>query len=132
MEKILEQEQKFSDVISPRSIQLSNHVRLLASVLRDRTKESPFAADALILSAGVNSLCDYVKRLHEGAETLFATSSAEGASAAGTPESELTAGEKKAMEIQEEIHEFNPAAIDTIKALFMWRDSPEERLREGK
>lgn len=132
MATILEQEQNVSDAISPHSIQLSRHVRLLASALRDKTEASPFAADTLILSNQVNSLCAYVERLHDSVETLFATIDAVGTSTVGTPEAELTAEEKTAKEIQREIHQFNPAVKDTIKALFMWRDAPGERLRDGK
>ena len=132
METILEQEQKVSEAISPHSIQLSEHVRLLAAALRDKTEASPFAADTLILSNEVNSLCDHVERLHESVETLLVMIDVAGTSASVTPGVELTAEDKKAMEIQREIHEFNPAAKDTIKALFMWRDAPGQRLREGE
>jgi hypothetical protein len=36
------------------------------------------------------------------------------------------------VEIQQEIYELHPTVTDTIKALFMWRDSTEERLRDDK
>jgi len=132
MGTILEQEEKVSDAISPDSIQLSGRVRLLASALRDKTEASPFAAEALVLSNEVNSLCDCVERLHKSVETLLAMIDVDGTSASVTSGVELTAEDKKAMEIQREIHEFNPAAKDTIKALFMWRDSPGQRLRDGE
>ncbi len=125
MAKILEQKQNVCDAISPRSVHLSRHVRLLASALRDRTEASPFAADTLLLSNQVDGLCHYVEQLHESVEALLAKIDAVGTSADGTAENDLSPEEKKAMEIQREVHEFNPAAKDTIKALFIWRDAPE-------
>jgi hypothetical protein len=40
--------------------------------------------------------------------------------------------EKESIEIQRESHELRSDFKDIIKALFMWRDDPEERVRERR
>lgn len=127
-----EEEQNLSEAISPHSIRLSKHVRHLAFALRDKTETTPFAADTLVLANEVGNLCDYVEHLHDNVETLLSKIEATATSAATTPENELSDEQKKAIEIQREVHQFNPTLKNTIKALFMWRDSPEERLRDDK
>lgn len=133
MEETLEKEQQnLAEAISPRSIRLSRHVRQLAYALRDKTRTSPYAPDTLILANEVGSLCDYVEQLHNNVENFLTKSDAPAGSAATSPGNEPTSEEQKAMEIQREIHELHPTMLDTIKTLFMWRDSPEQRLRDGK
>lgn len=121
----------YEEGVSRRAGALSQHVRKLALELRENTRTTPFAAEALILSNEVCSLCDYVDHLHDSVEVLLAESDA-----ASHSQAVLVAGqspeERKAVEIQKEIHRFDPSAKDIIKALFMWRDSPEQRLRDGK
>jgi hypothetical protein len=129
---LTEEKASLSDSISPRSLDESRHVRQLAMSLREKTAATPFAADSLTLSNEVAHLCDDVEQLHRNVRTLL--TKIEGTASSGTtmPGGELTAKDKKAAEIQHEIHELHPTATDTIKALFMWRDSPEERLRDDK
>lgn len=127
-----EEEASLSDAISPRSLDVSCLVRRLAMSLREKTAATPFATDSLTLSNEVDNLCDCVEQPHRNVRTLL--TKIEGTASSGTtmPGDELTAKDKKAVEIQHEIHELHPTATDTIKALFMWRDSPEERLRDDK
>lgn len=133
MEETLEtEEQNLADAISPHSIRLSRHVRQLAYDLRDKTQASPYAPDTLILANEVGSLCDYVEHLHGNVESLLAKVETTANSVASSHGDEPSSEEKKAMEIQREIHELHPTVLDTVKALFMWRDSPEQRLRDGK
>lgn len=127
-----EEEESLSEAISPRSVQLSRHVRQLALALRDKTATTPYAADTLILANEVDNLCDYVEQLHGNVRTLLTKIDAAGTSASTTAEENLTPEDKKAMEIQREIHELHPTVMDTVKALFMWRDSPDQRLRDDK
>lgn len=126
------EEASLSDAISPRSLDVSRHVRQLAMSLREKTAATPFAADSVTLSNEVANLCDYVEQLHGNVRTLLTKIEGTASSATTTSGVELTAEDKKAVEIQREIHELHPTVTDTIKALFMWRDSPEERLRDDK
>ena len=128
-ESLEDPKQELNDAVSPHSYQLCRQVRQLACDLRDKTEATPFAADTLILANEVNTFCDYVEQLHDNVETLLTKIETDGVS---SKEGEVTAVDEKAKEIQREIHELNPTLKDTIKALFMWRDSPEERLRDGK
>lgn len=121
----------YEERVSRHASALSQHVRKLALELRESTRTTPYAAEALILANEVCSLCDYFDHLHNSVEVLLAQSEAASQSSAvlvagQTPE------ERKAVEIQREIHRFDPSAKEIIKALFMWRDSPEQRLRDGK
>jgi Na+/phosphate symporter len=121
MENTLEQEERtLSDAIL-----LSQHVRKLASALCKKTEATSFASDTLILANEVETLCDYVEQLQGKVETLLTTASS-------STTHEVTAQDRKAVEIQREIHEFDPTINDTIKALFMWRDSPKQRLRDDR
>jgi hypothetical protein len=127
-----EEEESLSEAISPRSVQLSRHVRQLALALRDKTATTPYAADTLVLANEVGNLCDYVEQLHGNVQTLLSKIDAAATSASTTAEENLTPEDKKAMEIQREVHELHPTVMDTVKALFMWRDSPDQRLRDDK
>ncbi len=126
------EEDALSDAISTHSIELSRRVRQLAGDLRDTTAATPFAADTLTLANEVGRLCDYVEQLHGNVVTLLSKIHADAESDSSPDGGEVTAEDKKAVEIQREIHELHPTVKETVKALFMWRDSPEERLREDK
>ena len=129
----------FGDQVSTSAINLANHVRTLANTLRDRTESTPYAAESLALADEVDCLCDYVVQLHDFFLTLpLHESAAEIGMSSRQEESDETQNpdevhrnqlDRKAMEIQREIHSPSPNAKDVIKALFMWRDSPEQRLR---
>lgn len=127
-----EEEASLSDAISPRSLDVSRHVRQLAMSLREKTAATPFATDSLTLSNEVDHLCDCVEQPHRNVRTLL--TKIEGNTNSGTTvlPGELTAKDKKAVEIQQEIHELHPTVTGTIKALFIRRDSTEERLRDDK
>jgi len=127
-----QEEQNLTDAISPHSVQLSRHVRQLACAVRDKTEATPYAADTLVLANEVGNLCDYVEQLHGNVRTLLSKIDAAASTVSTTARGDLTAEDKKAAEIQREIHELHPTVIDTVKALFMWRDSPEQRLRDDK
>lgn len=126
------EEQILSEAISPRSIELSRQARETASALRDKTDATPYAADTIILANQVGRLCDYVEQLHGNVENLLARTGADPNSSNTPDDRDVTAEDKKAIEIQRETHELHPTVMDTVKALFMWRDSPEERLRDDK
>ena len=113
------EEASLSDAISPRSLDVSCLVRRLAMSLREKTAATPFAADSFIPSNEVDNLGDCVEQPHRNVRTLL--TKIEGTANSGTtvPPGELTAKDKKAVEIQQEIYELHPTVTDTIKALFM-------------
>lgn len=132
MEDTLEREtSELSEAISPHAHRMSGHVRTLAQSLKEKTEATPFAADTLILANEVKVLCDYVEHLHGNVEVLL-TKIETVENASDVSHHEITAEDRKAIEIQRETHELHPTLKDTIKALFMWRDSPEQRLRDDK
>ncbi len=126
------EEESLSHGISPQSIELCSRVRQLSLALRDRTEATPYATDTRALANEVSDLCDYVEQLHGKVEALLTKSGASANSPSTADESAVTAEDKKAIEIQRETHELHPTVLDTVKALFMWRDSPKERLRDDK
>jgi hypothetical protein len=133
METTLEtEERRLSDAMTSDSLHLSRHVRQLARSLREKTEASPFAADTLVLANEVESLCDYIDQLHGNVQNLLAKIETSDDSDGDTPAARVTPEDRKAIEIQRETHELHPTLKDTIKALFMWRDSPEQRLRDDK
>ena len=134
MNEQLSAAQSLDAIVSPQATRLCKHVRLLATGLRDRTDATPLAAETLVLANEVESLCDYIDHLHGSVETLLVQRDVDASSleAEGEGEGETNAEQGKAKEIQRETHQFNPGAKDIVKALFMWRDSPQERLRDVK
>ena len=95
------------------------------------------APDADHLSQETSLLCDHVERLH--ADVLGLLSNLE--TQLPLPESDThPEGKptgvnhddigKEAIKIQREHHELRNDFKDVIKALFMWRDDPVERVRE--
>ncbi len=92
----------------------------MASLLR-QLEGNALEDEAKRLAANVELLCEDTDRLHSGVDTLISSIDLPD----GLPS---TLEERKAVEIQREIHEFNPSVKETIKALFMWRDAPKERI----
>lgn len=133
MEPMLDsEEQKLDDAISDRSIQLSRQVRQRAAALRLKAEPTPLAADALILATEVGDLCDYVEQLHEKVKIFLSNIETVPLPVDDSETSHLSPEDRKALLIQREIHELPPTALGTLKALFMWQDTPEDRLREKR
>ncbi|MCB1064966.1 MAG: hypothetical protein KDN20_18865 [Verrucomicrobiae bacterium] len=128
----LEPEQIVSAVIAPHTIHLSRHVRKLASALRDRTAASPFAADTLNLTTQVDRLCDHVEQLLERVETLLAPIDAVKTAPVDTPEANPAPEQKKGIKIQRAQHGPGPDLQDVVEALFLWRNTTEQRHRDGQ
>lgn len=125
------------EIVSPHAKNLSQQVRILALQLKGRTEETPLAAETLVLATEVSKLCDYVDHLHGSVRQLLAQRDASDSALHEVDDlsdeaRDRSAENRKAKEIQHETHQFNPAAKDIIKALFMWRDTPQERLNEDK
>lgn len=120
-------------------IDLSSRVRELATGLKLKAAGSNFAADADHLAQDTSLLCDHVERLHADVIDLLANLEAqlplpETDAPADASAGDLTQEEirKEAIQIQREHHELRNDFKDVIKALFMWRDDPVERVREKR
>lgn len=109
--------------LSPAWLDLSSRVRSLAAAA------SPADA-ALALEA--TRLCDHVERLHEDVELLLINLKTSGGPLAGSIESradEPDIIDKANIEIQREMHQKGDLQ-GIIKALFMWKDDPVQRVRD--
>lgn len=117
-------------------IDLSTRVRDLAAGVKLKAAGGNLSSDADHLSQEVSLLCDHVERLHADVIDLLANLESH------LPLPEPDAGQpgsvdchdvaKEAVQIQREHHELRKDFRDVIKALFMWRDDPVERLREKR
>lgn len=112
-------------------IDLSARVRDLAAGLKLKAAGGTLSSDADHLSQDVSQLCDHIERLHADVIDLLANLEAhlplpdENSSMEG----KLDDVAKEAIQIQREHHELRNDFRDIIKALFMWRDDPVERVR---
>ena len=110
--------------VSPRWTELSARVRGMAEDLRRRAGGGELAPAVEELARGVTKLCDHVESLHGGVANLL------------TRMEEVDDRELQTEKIlvEREMHEFKADpkenVRDVIKALFMWRDDPVERVRE--
>ena len=110
--------------VSPEWVELSADVRKMAVELRMKANGNPLEADVEALLGKLEKLCDHVEVLHGGVADLLTSM--------GEPDHEEILVEK--IKVEREMHEFkeNPKenVRDVIKALFMWRDDPVERVRQ--
>lgn len=116
-------------------ITLSAEVRTLADNLKTKAAGTALSAEAERLSHQASRLCDHVERIHEDVTSLLENIETRipdrGLADSG---SELDCGEveQEKIQIQRENHELKSDFKDILKALFMWVDDPEERVREKK
>ena len=117
-------------------IDLSTRVRELASALKLKAAGSDLAAEADHLSSEAARLCDHIERLH--AEVIDLLDNLESrlplpehdASGEGKPKNvNCDDVQKESIQINRESHELRSDIKDVIKALFLWRDDPVERVR---
>lgn len=120
-------------------IDLSTKVRELAAALKLKAAGTHLAQEADHLSQETSQLCSHVERLHEDVIDLLANLEShlplpEDDPAAGQATGKVECGdiEKESIQIQREHHELRNDFRDVIKALFMWRDDPVERVRGKK
>lgn len=121
--------------LSPSWIELGSKVRTLASDLKLKAAGTPLAGDADHLSQQTSRLCDHVERIHadvidllENLETRIPLRDSNG----GSSDPACDDVEKEKIQIQRESHELRSDFKDVIKALFMWRDDPEERVKNKR
>lgn len=120
-------------------IDLSTRVRELAAGLKLKAAGTNIAADADHLSREASQLCDHVERLHADVIDLLSTLEShlpltgfDPAAMAMATKAACSDVEKESIQIQREHHELRNDFKDVLKALFLWRDDPVERVREKR
>ncbi|MBX3740846.1 MAG: hypothetical protein KF712_07645 [Akkermansiaceae bacterium] len=109
--------------LSPEWLDLSSRVRRLAAA--SSTPDGALAQEAL-------RLCEHVERLHADVEQLLGSLRAGTDPLLGSLEArayEPDVIDKANIEIQREMHQKSDLQ-HIIKALFMWKDDPVQRVRE--
>lgn len=119
--------------LSPSWIELSSKVRTLASDLKLKAAGTSISGDANHLSHETSRLCDHVERLHEEVIDLLEnieTRMPLPETDANPPDVIGEDVDREKILIQRESHELRSDFKDVLKALFMWRDNPVERVRD--
>jgi hypothetical protein len=111
-------------------IELSDRVRDLSAALKVKAAGTALAADADHLAQEADHLCGHVERIHADVNDLVAKLEIQipllEPDVPASPKSELT--EMEWARIQRENHELRGDFKDVLKALFMWRDDPADRV----
>ncbi len=116
-------------------IELSANVRNLSSNLNLKAAGTAFSGDAELLSQETSRLCDHVERLHADVIDLLENMESRLPSIlANRSSSDVDCDDvdREAIQIQREAHQQSHDFKDIIKALFLWRDDPVERVRDKK
>lgn len=88
-------------------------------------------SDLQRLHADATKICDHVDRIHRDAKRMLIELDERLPEIDSVPEGlDPEEVQREAIQIQRETHELRADFKDIIKALFMWRDDPEERVRE--
>jgi len=121
--------------LAPSWIEHSKRVRELAASLKLKAAGTNLAADAEHLAQETAQLCGHVERLHTDVIDLVGKLETQ----IPLPETDTQPALLKPGEvdheynrIQRENHELRADFKDVLKALFLWRDDPNDRLREEK
>jgi hypothetical protein len=119
--------------LSPSWIEHSESVRELAASLKLKAAGTNLAADVEHLAQVTAQLCGHVERLHADVIDLVGKLETQ----IPLPETDTQPALLKPGEvdheynrIQRENHELRADFKDVLKALFLWRDDPNDRLRE--
>jgi len=119
--------------LSPSWIEHSESVRELAASLKLKAAGTNLAADVEHLAQVTAQLCGHVERLHADVIDLVGKLETQ----IPLPETDTQPALLKTEEvdreynrIQRENHELRADFKDVLKALFLWRDDPNDRLRE--
>jgi uncharacterized coiled-coil DUF342 family protein len=115
--------------LAPEWIQLCGRVRDQASKMKNNAAGTHLAQDAAALADEAGLLCNHVDRLHADVKMLIERLDDEVAKSAAEAPGEALEIDKASIQIQREAHEIRADVLDVIKALFMWRDDPADRLR---
>lgn len=114
--------------LAPEWIDLTARVRGLALDLKSKAADTSLSRDTEVLAREAETLCNHVDRLHGDIKALISRfdTSPDNVPNAGREDPDDLA--KESIQIQREVHEMRPDVLDIVKALFMWRDAPEERV----
>ena len=115
--------------MSPEWLELGISARTMAEAMKVRAAGTELEADAQALAVKVSQLCEHVESIHGGVVTLLDRLDGEKISTDATPEIQ-----SENVQIEREMHEFKGDTKenfrDVLKALFMWRDDPVERVQK--
>lgn len=118
-------------------IDLSDEVRTMAENLKLKTAGTEYAGDASELVVKASQLCDHVEKIHadvidliENIEDRVPLPEADGSLPAATGGLDCDSVDKEKIQVQRESHELRNDFKDVLKALFMWVDDPEQRVKE--
>jgi hypothetical protein len=118
--------------LSPSWIELSDRVRVLSAALKLKAAGTALAADADHLAQEAARLCGHVERIHADVNDLVGKLETQipipEPDVRSSPKSE--ANELEWMRIQRENHVLRADFMDVLKALFMWRDDPRDRVEK--
>lgn len=121
--------------LAPSWIELSDRVRDLAAALKLKAAGTALAGDADHLAQETDRLCGHVERIHEDVIDLVGKLEAQ----MPLPEPDAEPVPLKSEEvdheynrIQRENHELRADFKDILKALLLWRDDPNDRIRDGR
>jgi hypothetical protein len=112
-------------------LELTQRVRRRLERLHHQAVNSPDSDEFKLLAAETEMMCNQMEHLHREAHRLlskYGEGSAE--NAPGSSDIEVAEVERASVDIQREQHEQSAGPMEIIKALLLWRDVPEERVRE--
>ena len=110
-------------------IALSSRVRTLAIRLSEKAHGTSLEADAAELLSEIPRLCDHLERIHREAGNFLSELDEEfPETTTDSPNADLDEVQRAALQIHREAHELRADFKDILKALFMWKDDPAERV----
>jgi hypothetical protein len=129
-EKIHHSIEEIDKDLSPSWIELSDRVRDLSARLKLKAAGTGLAAEADHLAHEATRLCAHVERIHADVNDLVGKLETQIPMPESDLRSSLKSGESELewMRIQRENHELRADFMDVLKALFMWRDDPKDRV----
>jgi hypothetical protein len=126
--------EKIDKHLAPSWIELSDRVRNLAAAMKTKAAGTALSADADHLSQETDRLCGHVERIH--AEVIDLVDKLEAQFPLPEPDAQSNPLKSEEVDheynrIQRENHELRADFKDVLKALFLWRDDPNDRARDG-
>lgn len=123
----------FSESGSESWQQFAINVETQARALRDLAEGSPLAAQAADLARDAGRLASQIERLAAAAPAFLTHLGQPEPPEPPATDPKLEAEiHREMLQIQRETHDGNVELMDIVKALFMWRDDPAERVRGRK
>jgi hypothetical protein len=133
---IMPENPAFSESASESWQQLAINVETQARALRGLAEGTPLAAQAADLARDAGHLASQIERLAAAAPAFLThlgqPESPESPEPPATDPKLEAEIHREMLQIQRETHDGNVELMDIVKALFMWRDDPAERVRERK